>query len=122
MLPAVGQGVLALEIRKDDARMAELLRPLHHEPTGLALAAERGFLAFWGGGCQLPAAALAEVEDGRLNLRALIAYPDGRLILNGLKTGPAGLTLTEAAALGSDLAAQLAANGGAERMRETVGP
>ena len=122
MLPAVGQGVLALEIRKDDARMAELLRPLHHEPTGLALAAERGFLAFWGGGCQLPAAALAEVEDGRLNLRALIAYPDGRLILNGLKTGPAGLTMTESAALGSDLAAQLAANGGAEIMRETVGP
>jgi hydroxymethylbilane synthase len=122
MLPAVGQGVLALEIRQDDARMAELLRPLHHEPTGLALAAERGFLAFWGGGCQLPAAALAEAEDGRLNLRALIAYPDGRMILNGLKTGSADLTMTEASCLGRDLAAQLAANGGEEIMRETVGP
>ena len=122
MLPAVGQGILALEIRQNDDRVAELIRPLHHEPTGLALAAERGFLAFWGGGCQLPAAALAVVEDGRLNLRALIAYPDGRQILRGQKTGPAGPTISEAAVLGRELAAQLAANGGAEIMRETVGP
>ena len=122
MLPAVGQGVLALEIRQDDARMAELIRPLHHEPTGLALAAERGFLAFWGGGCQVPAAALAEAMDGRLALTALIACPDGRRVLRGRKTGPADLTPAGAAALGRDLAAQLAADGGAEIMRETVGP
>ena len=122
MLPAAGQGVLALEIRQDDARTAELLRPLHHEPTDLALAAERGFLAFWGGGCQLPAAALAEIEDGRLGLRALIADPNGRRILTGRKIGPARATPLEAAALGRDLAAELAANGGAEIMREVLGP
>jgi hydroxymethylbilane synthase len=120
MLPAVGQGVLALEIRQDDARTAELLRPLHHEPTGLALAAERGFLAFWGGGCQLPAAALAEAEDSRLFLRALIADPEGRRLLKGRKTGPARVTPGEAAALGRELAAELAANGGEEIMRETI--
>jgi hydroxymethylbilane synthase len=120
MLPAVGQGVLALEIRQDDARTAELLRPLHHEPTGVALAAERGFLAFWGGGCQLPAAALAETEDGRLVLRALIADPGGRRILTGRKTSPASAIRDEAAALGRELAAELAANGGEEIMREAV--
>jgi len=119
MLPAAGQGVLALEIRRDDARTAELIRPLHHEPTGLALAAERGFLAYWGGGCQLPAAALAEVEDGRLVLRALIADPEGRRVLKGRKTGPA--RAEEAEALGRALAAELAAGGGAELM-PAVGP
>jgi len=118
MLPAVGQGVLALEIRRDDARAAELISPLHHEPTGLALAAERGFLAFWGGGCQLPAAALAEEEDGRLVLRALIADPEGRRVIKGRKTAPAAPE--EAAALGRELAADLANQGGAEIMR--VGP
>ena len=123
MLPAVGQGVLALEIRRDDTRMAELLRPIHHEPTGLALAAERGFLDFWGGGCQLPAAALAELADDRLDLRALIADPDGRKVLKGRKTGPAArLSLLEAAELGRELAADLAAKGGAEIMREVSGP
>jgi hydroxymethylbilane synthase len=121
MLPAVGQGVLALEIRQDDARTAELIRPLHHEPTGLALTAERGFLAFWGGGCQLPAAALAEEEDGRLVIRALIADPEGRRILKGRKTGPAPATPDEAAALGRELAAELAAGGGAEIMRDAAG-
>jgi hydroxymethylbilane synthase len=120
MLPAVGQGVLALEIRRDDTRMAELLRPLHHGPTGLALAAERGFLAFWGGGCQLPAAALALAEDGRLDLRGLIADPEGRRILRERKTGPAPATPDEAAALGRDLAALLAAGPGADIMRETL--
>ncbi len=120
MLPAVGQGVLALEIRRDDPWAAELIRPLHHEPTGLALAAERGFLAFWGGGCQLPAAALAEEEDGRLVLRALIADPLGRRVLTGRKTGPAR-ALEEAAALGRELAADLAAEGGAEIMRAAAG-
>jgi hydroxymethylbilane synthase len=121
MLPAAGQGVLALEIRQDDARTAELILPLHHEPTGLALAAERGFLAFWGGGCQLPAAALAEEEDGRLVLRALVADPEGRRILKGRKTGPAPATPDEAAALGRELAAELAADGGTEIMRDAVG-
>ena len=122
MLPAVGQGVLALEIRQDDARMAELLRLIHHEPTGLALAAERGFLAYWGGGCQLPAAALAEIENGRLGLRALIADPDGRRVIKGRKTCPASATQAEAGALGQYLAAELAADGGADIMREVCGP
>jgi len=121
MLPAVGQGVLALEIRRDDPWAAELVRPLHHEPTGLALAAERGFLAFWGGGCQLPAAALAEEEDGRLVLRALIADPSGRRVLTGRKTGPARAAPEQAAALGRELAADLAAEGGAEIMRAAAG-
>ncbi|MDR3037975.1 MAG: hydroxymethylbilane synthase, partial [Candidatus Adiutrix sp.] len=66
MLPAAGQGVLALTIRQDDARTAEIIRPLHHRPTGLALAAERGFLEFLGGGCQLPVAALAQAAEGLL--------------------------------------------------------
>jgi len=119
MLPAAGQGVLALEIRQDDARMAELLLPLHHQPTGLTLAAERGFLEALGGGCQVPAAALARpLEDGLL-LEALIADPSGERLLRGRKAAPAAEP--EAAAnLGRALAAELLARGGTQILQDLV--
>ncbi|GHV56552.1 porphobilinogen deaminase [Deltaproteobacteria bacterium] len=125
MLPAVGQGALALEIRQDDARTAEIVRALHHRPTGLALAAERGFLGFLGGGCQLPVAALAQaVKDreaalGRLELTALIADPSGRRVLRGRRVGSAE-TPAQAANLGQSLAAELMAQGGAEILERLV--
>jgi hydroxymethylbilane synthase len=116
MLPAAGQGVLALEIRRDDARMAELVRPLHHPPTGLTLAAERGFLEALGGGCQVPAAALARIEGSELRLEALIAEPSGQRILRGRKTAPASEQNT-AADLGRALAEELLAQGGADILK-----
>ena len=117
MLPAVGQGVLALEIRRDDARLAELIRPLHHPPTGLALAAERGFLEALGGGCQVPAAALARLGGGGLSLKALIAAPSGKRIIRGQKAAPA-TDPAAAADLGRALAAELLARGGADILKD----
>jgi hydroxymethylbilane synthase len=116
MLPAVGQGVLALEIRRDDARMAGLISSLHHRPTGLALAAERGFLEKLGGGCQLPAAALARPAEGGLLLEALIAEPSGAKVLRGRKTAPAG-DQDAAADLGRALADELLGQGGADILK-----
>jgi hydroxymethylbilane synthase len=78
MLPAVAQGAIGLEIRAADRRMRDLLQPLHHEATAIAVTAERACLAELEGSCRTPIAAYAEIGgDGLLHLRALIAKPDG---------------------------------------------
>jgi hydroxymethylbilane synthase len=63
MLPAVGQGALGLEVREDDQEMLDLLEPLNHPPTQVAVTAERAFLARLEGGCLVPVAALGRVEE-----------------------------------------------------------
>lgn len=71
-LPAPGQGALGIEILSDDAATAELLAPLDDPQTRAATAAERGVSRGLGGSCQVPLAAYAEVEGGKLRLRALV--------------------------------------------------
>jgi hydroxymethylbilane synthase len=78
MLPAAGQGTIAIEIRADDAQTETLLAALTHAPTAICLAAERAVLAVLDGSCRTPIAALAEPAGvDNLRLRALIALPDG---------------------------------------------
>ncbi|MGH2568749.1 MAG: hydroxymethylbilane synthase, partial [Bacteroidota bacterium] len=62
MLPAVGQGALAVEMREDDKRVAELLKPLHHEATAIATNAERALLRRLEGGCQVPIGTYGRIE------------------------------------------------------------
>ncbi|MBW3574136.1 MAG: hydroxymethylbilane synthase [Actinobacteria bacterium] len=82
VLPQVGQGALAVECRADDAATGALVASIDHPPSARALAAERGFLATLGGGCELPAGAYAvERADGGLWLRAVLATLDGRQVL-----------------------------------------
>ena len=69
ILPAPGQGAIAVECRKSDLSTAELLRAIHHEPTALCVAAERDFLRAQGGGCHVAIAARAIFDDGRVILR-----------------------------------------------------
>jgi hydroxymethylbilane synthase len=69
ILPAPGQGAIAVECRKSDLSTAELLRPIHHEATALCVAAERDFLRAQGGGCHVAIAARAIFDDGRVILR-----------------------------------------------------
>ncbi len=76
-LPAVGQGALAIEQRKDDEELAQLLRPLQHAETAMAVAAERGVMASVEGDCKTPVAAFAEHKAGELYLRGMLANPDG---------------------------------------------
>jgi len=82
MLPAPGQGALALQVRADDVAM---LAPLDHRPTRLAVQTERALLRALGGGCLAPLGALAEVVDGQLRLRAAYEGPNGfiRVDLSG---------------------------------------
>ena len=82
MLPAPGQGALAVQCRADDEQTLALLRPIDHAPTRRATTAERQFLKALGGGCSAPIAAHAcSHDDGMLQLEGLIASPDGGLLI-----------------------------------------
>lgn len=107
-VPAVGQGALALETRRDDARTREILAPLHDPDVADAVAAERGFLAALEGGCTVPAGALATVAGNNVTLQAVLAAPDGSQVLREVQRG----TRTEAAQLGRAVAERLLARGG----------
>lgn len=81
LLPAIGQGALGLELRKDDVKIWELLRFLNHEPTETTLKAERAFLKELGGGCQVPIAAYGHLHGNDLILTGMVAELDGTRVL-----------------------------------------
>ena len=85
-LPAAGQGAIAVQSRADDATTTAILAPLDHEPTRLAVTAERAFLAALEGGCQVPIGALVMNISGDLVLHGLIAEAFGRRVLRGSVT------------------------------------
>lgn len=111
MLPAPGQGALAVECREDDEAVFAALRSLEDPDTRAATTAERGVLAELEAGCAAPVGALAEVvedDDGPiLSLRAVVAATDGSGELRRSLTGPLG----EAEDLGRRLARTLIADG-----------
>ncbi len=109
MLPAPAQGAICIEIREEDEALARLLALLDHPDTRQCVMAERALLAALDGSCRTPIAALAELESGRLSMRAAIFSPDGQQCYRGEKTGSAG----QAAALGTELG---------EKLRELAGP
>jgi hydroxymethylbilane synthase len=82
-LPAAGQGAIAVQTREDDSRMREILAPLDHGLTGIAVRAERACLAEMEGGCQVPIGALAMMESKGLVLHAFIADPRGTNLVRG---------------------------------------
>jgi hydroxymethylbilane synthase len=82
-LPAAGQGVIAVQARADDEGVASLLAPLHHEPSGIAVRAERAFLATLEGGCQVPIGALVMQSETGLVLHGLIADAGGHRVVRG---------------------------------------
>ena len=105
MLPAVAQGAIGIEIRAGDRPMADFLARLHHRPTGLAIAAERGVLARLDGSCHTPIAALAVARTwGRLRIDALVASPNGRKLIRTAREGPE----IDAEAMGQDAGEELA--------------
>lgn len=109
-LPAVGQGALAIAIRESDRELGALLALLNHEPTAVAVTAERAFLRTVQGGCQIPVGALAAAgPDGMLHLDGFIASLDGGTVIRGSQAGPAA----DAEAVGTRLAEDLLQRGGA---------
>ncbi len=109
MTPAVGQGALAVEVRRGDAKIASFLAPLDDPPTHAALDAERAFLRALGGGCRAPIAAWAKPIGGALRMMGLVASPDGDSLVRETVEG----SLDDPEALGARLAAALEAQGAA---------
>ena len=107
MLPAVGQGAIAIETRSDNKLALEATSKLDHRETRLACLAERAFLRGLGGGCQLPIAAHATIDGQLINLDGLVAKPDGSEIWRDVLSGP----VDEAKEIGSALAAKLIERG-----------
>ena len=109
-VPAVGQGVLAVEARANDARTAGLLHLMDHAPTRACALAERAVLGRLGASCLTPMAAHARVHGGEVRVSALVASEDGQRILREQATG----AVTEALALGLIVADRLLARGAAD--------
>ncbi len=103
MLPAVGQGALALECRADDDAMRRLLAPLDDPDTAACVGAERAMLAALDGSCRTPIAGLAVLDGGRLILDGLLLTPDGSGAIRGRETG----AVDDAERIGASLGAEL---------------
>ncbi len=110
MLPAPGQGALALEAREEDGPIRTLLSQLDDLPSRQSTEAERMMLAELHGGCSAPIGAWGRIEQGQLTLDGLVATLDGKRMLRGTASGnPA-----DASAVGQAVAEQLLAQGAAE--------
>lgn len=106
-LPAGGQGAVGIECRSADADVHALLAPLHHRETALRVSAERALNKHLNGGCQVPIACYALLEDDQLWLRGLVGQPDGGLLLRA----EARAASSDAEALGVRVAEALLAQG-----------
>lgn len=106
-LPAIGQGAIGIECRKDDREINALVGRLHDVETGLCVTAERAMNARLQGGCQVPIAGFAEKHGERLYMRSLVGSPDGSTFYRSESWDD----LTQAEALGNRLAEDLLAQG-----------
>jgi hydroxymethylbilane synthase len=109
-VPAPGQGAIAIEVREDDAATRDAVAAVSDRRTALALDAERAVVDAIGGGCQLPLGAVATIENGWLELVAVVASPDGARVARAKVRGPA----SQSRDIGLRAAEELAAEGGRE--------
>ncbi len=107
MLPAVGQGALAVETRSDDDTVIDIIGTLQHQPTERAVTAERALLRELEGGCQIPIGALAAILGETLHLDAVVGSLDGKKIIRAFKSG----ALADAEQIGIELAKELLQRG-----------
>ncbi|NNJ08947.1 hydroxymethylbilane synthase [Chloroflexales bacterium ZM16-3] len=110
MLPAVAQGILAIECRADDDQTIGALAALDHATSRAAALAERAFLGRLEGGCQVPIASYATLEGNTLRLSGLVSSLDGTIMITGELVGD----LADPAAIGTALAQDLLDRGAAE--------
>jgi len=110
ILPAVGQGALAIECRADDDRVRHLLAALHDAPSAACVGAERAMLAALDGSCRTPIAGFAEIDGDRINLDALLLTPDG----NAERRAQGSAAIADAAALGTRVGGELRKDAGPE--------
>lgn len=93
MVPAVGQGALCIETRRNDPDMADILSALDHEPTRICVTGERAFLKEIEGSCHIPVACFGKIRDSRVILTAVVASEDGEsLIKETIESSPEQVT------------------------------
>lgn len=110
ILPAVGQGAIAIELRENDYDIINLIAPINDIPTAVETKAERALLRELEGGCQVPIASLAKTVGNILHLEGLVASMDGQRVIKASLSGEQHL----AEDIGKDLAQILLARGAAE--------
>ena len=116
-LPAPGQGALGVQARAADGELLDLLAGLEHRPSRAAVEAERAFMRFLGGGCQVPLAALCSPLGGGLVIDAMVASPDGLRLVRVREFGG----VDGPVAVGERAAERLLALGGADLLEEARG-
>ena len=109
IIPAAGQGALAIETRADDEKIFPYVQKLNDAETFTTVKIEREFLKEVGGSCQIPVGVFANVDGDKINVRALIASIDGKKIVRACEIAP-----LEQIDLGKKIAANLLENGGRE--------
>ncbi|WP_044100221.1 hydroxymethylbilane synthase [Acinetobacter pittii] len=112
-LPAVGQGALGLECRAADQDVLTLIQPLLHPETDVCVRAERAFNAYLEGGCQVPIAGYATLQNGKIHIEGRVGSPDGQTLLRAELTDEAN----NAQQLGENLARNLLDQGAGELLK-----
>jgi hydroxymethylbilane synthase len=116
-LPAGGQGAVGIECRSADTQLHALLTPLHHADTAVRVTAERALNKHLNGGCQVPIACYAVLENDQMWLRGLVGDPAGSLLLRAEARAPQA----DAQALGVQVAEALLEQGAARILKAVYG-
>lgn len=103
MLPAVAQGAIGIQIRKDDSKFKDVLAPLNHETTYKCIMAERVFLKEFEGSCKTPIGALARIDGDNIKIEFMIASLDGSKVYRTVRQG----AVSESTELATDAASYL---------------
>jgi hydroxymethylbilane synthase len=109
-LPAIGQGAIGIECRVDDSEVNAIVNALNDELTAICVTAERAMNAKLNGGCQVPIAGFAQIENDEISMRGLVGNPDGSVIYRAEKRGH----VSQAFAIGEAIAEDLIAQGASE--------
>ncbi len=113
-LPAVSQGAIGIECRENDTEILDLITKINDRETAICVNAERALLRALEGGCQIPIAAHAIIENENVQIQGLVASLDGKRVIRAIESG----SLTEAETVGEKLAKQLTALGADEILAE----
>lgn len=115
VIPAIGQGALAIETRTDDHEVEALVEPLNHPDTAFCILVERAFLQRLGGGCQVPMAAHCIKNGQDIEVTAAVVHPDGNPFIREKFAGPA-----QNSGIGSKLADMLIQRGADAILRSVL--
>jgi len=116
IIPAAGQGALAVEIRADSFDVEEIVKTLNDEKTFQAVKIERDFLKVIGGSCQIPVGIFADILEDKIYARAVVASLDGKKIIKDFSIAP----LEKISTFGSELAEKILSEGGREILIQNV--